>query len=95
MPSVPIYQRTNEKVRPIQTQDFGNRAATPDAFGASIGRGLQEASNGLSAASAAIAAVQVQIGRHKLGDIGPGDSQNLRTALDHLHLPHQARQNHR
>jgi len=59
MPTVPLYQDTQQRVslRPEYTQGFNVRADA-DAFGASIGRGMQSAANGLGMAAEAATRVQ-------------------------------------
>jgi muramidase (phage lysozyme)/uncharacterized Zn ribbon protein len=56
MVRVPTYERT-EKLRPINQQGI-TVLATPEAFGAGIGRGMQSVARGLDTASNAIAQVQ-------------------------------------
>ncbi|OHV24947.1 hypothetical protein EOS93_25170 [Rhizobium sp. RMa-01] len=59
MPTVPLYQDTQQRValRPEYTEGYNVRADA-DAFGASIGRGMQSAANGLGAAADAALRVQ-------------------------------------
>ncbi|TIN82090.1 D-alanyl-D-alanine carboxypeptidase family protein, partial [Mesorhizobium sp.] len=56
MPTVPVYQ-SDVSLRPIYRQDLEPNA-TPDAFGASIGRGMQGLAAGLNQAGDAMARVK-------------------------------------
>lgn len=56
MPTVPLYER-NVQLRPANQQGF-NVQASPDAFGASTGRGMSQAAQGMSQAAQAILQVQ-------------------------------------
>jgi uncharacterized protein (TIGR02594 family) len=75
MPTVPLYQDTQQRValRPEYTEGYTVRADA-DAFGASIGRGMQSAANGLD--NAADAAMRVQ----ELDDINAAKDADNRYA---------------
>ena len=57
MAEVPVYGPRKQTLRPVFTGKMDSRA-TPDAFGAGIGRAMQNVASGISQAGDALAAVQ-------------------------------------
>lgn len=66
MPKVPEYQRT-ETLRPAFRQDVDVRAS-PDAFGAGVGKGLQQLGQGVGQLASSVDAVQTLDASNKAKD---------------------------